>query len=211
MCLIFFISGQIFYHFVIKCELVKLFLIFFQILSMPNIMQKWPSLPKLSPVSGYDSSRPSGWMIVKFAINYYWPVSFCFPKDYMPFSGIYVSTFKHEAEYRQLLIQTALALQTNKFMQVRRKDAFNVSLLRTSLVNLKVLLDPFQQCSQWKPHEAKHPVTCKEGVYWKVTVDYLNLYRKQMQTILPISLLCKQKNQTRKLFFSFLNASATVF
>lgn len=36
--------------------------IFFQILSMPNTMQKWPSLPKLWPVSGYDSSSPSGWM-----------------------------------------------------------------------------------------------------------------------------------------------------
>uniref|UniRef100_H3DBM2 Rho GTPase-activating protein 29 n=1 Tax=Tetraodon nigroviridis TaxID=99883 RepID=H3DBM2_TETNG len=45
-------------------------------------------------------------------------------RDYMPFSHIYVSTFKQEAEYRQLLIQTALALQTNKFMQplVARKN-----------------------------------------------------------------------------------------
>ncbi|TWW73720.1 Rho GTPase-activating protein 29 [Takifugu flavidus] len=38
-------------------------------------------------------------------------------RDYMPFSDIYNSTFKNEAEYRQLLIQTATALQTNKFMQ----------------------------------------------------------------------------------------------
>lgn len=191
---------------------MKLFVIFFQILSMPNIMQKWPSLPKLSPVNGYDSSSPSGWMTMKFIISYYWPVSFCFPKDYMPFSDIYVSTFKQEAEYRQLLIQTALALQTNKFMQVRRKGRFNPCLLPTSLVTLEVLLDTLQQCSQWKPHDAKHPVTWKEGVYWKVTVDYLNLYRKQMQNILPISLYAKKNNkQTRKLFFSFLNASATVF
>lgn len=58
----------------------------------------------------------------------------------MPFSHIYVSTFKQEAEYRQLLIQTALALQTNKFMQVRRKDTFG-----TSLVNLKVLSHIFEQ------------------------------------------------------------------
>lgn len=42
------------------------FFIFFQILSMPNAMRKWPSLPKLWPVSGYDGSRPSGWMTVKF-------------------------------------------------------------------------------------------------------------------------------------------------
>ena len=66
----------------------------------------------------------------------------------MPFSNTYVSTFKHEAEYRQLLIQTALALQTNKFMQVRSKDAFNLGLHGTSLVNLNVLLEGFQQCSQ---------------------------------------------------------------
>lgn len=39
----------------------------------------------------------------------------------MPFSDIYNSTFKNEAEYRQLLIQTATALQTNKFVQVRDK------------------------------------------------------------------------------------------
>ncbi|XP_032386894.1 rho GTPase-activating protein 29 isoform X1 [Etheostoma spectabile] len=38
-------------------------------------------------------------------------------QDYMPFSDIYVSTFKNEIEYKQLFIQTALALQTNKFIQ----------------------------------------------------------------------------------------------
>ncbi|KAM4729087.1 rho GTPase-activating protein 29-like isoform 2-T2 [Anableps anableps] len=38
-------------------------------------------------------------------------------QDYMPLSHIYVSTFKNETEYNQLLIQTALALQTNKFIQ----------------------------------------------------------------------------------------------
>lgn len=37
----------------------------------------------------------------------------------MPFSDIYVSTFKNDIEYKQLFIQTALALQTNKFIQVR--------------------------------------------------------------------------------------------
>lgn len=110
-------------------------------------MPKWPSLPKLWPVNGYDGSSPSGWMAVRFVRGCYWLVSLCFHKDYMPFSDIYVSTFKHEAEYRQLLIQTALALQTNKFMQVRRKDTSNLSLLQTSLVNLKVFLDTFQQCS----------------------------------------------------------------
>ncbi|KAM4605158.1 rho GTPase-activating protein 29-like isoform 2-T2 [Polymixia lowei] len=38
-------------------------------------------------------------------------------QDYMPFSDIYVATFKNDIEYSQLLIQTAMALQTNKFIQ----------------------------------------------------------------------------------------------
>ncbi|KAM7379619.1 hypothetical protein PAMP_005161 [Pampus punctatissimus] len=38
-------------------------------------------------------------------------------QDYMPFSDIYVSTFKNDIEYNQLLVQTAVALQTNKFIQ----------------------------------------------------------------------------------------------
>uniref|UniRef100_A0A665X0W6 Rho GTPase-activating protein 29 n=1 Tax=Echeneis naucrates TaxID=173247 RepID=A0A665X0W6_ECHNA len=38
-------------------------------------------------------------------------------QDYMPFSDIYISTFKKDIEYNQLLIQTAIALQTNKFIQ----------------------------------------------------------------------------------------------
>uniref|UniRef100_A0A3Q0RLN2 Rho GTPase-activating protein 29 n=1 Tax=Amphilophus citrinellus TaxID=61819 RepID=A0A3Q0RLN2_AMPCI len=45
-------------------------------------------------------------------------------QDYMPFSDIYVSTFKKDIEYNQLLIQTAMTLQTNKFIQplVARKN-----------------------------------------------------------------------------------------
>ncbi|KAM9790728.1 rho GTPase-activating protein 29-like isoform X1 [Syngnathus typhle] len=38
-------------------------------------------------------------------------------QDYMPFSDIYNSTFKNDIEYNQLLVQTAMALQTNKFIQ----------------------------------------------------------------------------------------------
>jgi len=38
----------------------------------------------------------------------------------MPFSDIYVSTLKNDIEYSQLLVQTAMALQTNKFIQVTR-------------------------------------------------------------------------------------------
>lgn len=47
---------------------------------------------------------------------------FNFSKDYMPFGDIYVSTFKNDIEYKQLLIQTAMALQTNKFIQVSVKE-----------------------------------------------------------------------------------------
>ncbi|XP_045550446.1 rho GTPase-activating protein 29 isoform X2 [Salmo salar] len=38
-------------------------------------------------------------------------------QDYMPFRDIYISTFKNDIEYSQLLLQTATALQTNKFIQ----------------------------------------------------------------------------------------------
>ncbi|XP_061549651.1 rho GTPase-activating protein 29-like isoform X2 [Phycodurus eques] len=38
-------------------------------------------------------------------------------QDYMPFSDIYNSTFKNDVEYNHLLMQSAMALQTNKFMQ----------------------------------------------------------------------------------------------
>ncbi|XP_056277800.1 rho GTPase-activating protein 29-like isoform X2 [Pseudoliparis swirei] len=36
---------------------------------------------------------------------------------FMPFSDVYVSSFKNDIEYKQLLIQTAMSLQTNKFIQ----------------------------------------------------------------------------------------------
>ncbi|XP_043073039.1 rho GTPase-activating protein 29 isoform X2 [Puntigrus tetrazona] len=38
-------------------------------------------------------------------------------QDFMPFRDIYVSAFKNEIEYNQVLLQTAAALQTNKFTQ----------------------------------------------------------------------------------------------
>ncbi|XP_051943520.1 rho GTPase-activating protein 29-like isoform X2 [Hippocampus zosterae] len=38
-------------------------------------------------------------------------------QEYMPFSDVYNSTFKNDVEYNQLLLQTAMALQTNKFIQ----------------------------------------------------------------------------------------------
>lgn len=76
---------------------------------------------------------------------------FYFPQDYMPFSDIYVSTFKNDTEYRQLLIQTAMALQTNKFIQVRvtrnrrwKKAALNSSNLKPVGWTLNTPLDSFQ-------------------------------------------------------------------
>ncbi|KAG9351083.1 hypothetical protein JZ751_024973 [Albula glossodonta] len=38
-------------------------------------------------------------------------------QEYMPFREIYVSAFKNDIEYSQLLLQTAAALQSNKFIQ----------------------------------------------------------------------------------------------
>uniref|UniRef100_A0A673ZHR6 Rho GTPase-activating protein 29 n=1 Tax=Salmo trutta TaxID=8032 RepID=A0A673ZHR6_SALTR len=38
-------------------------------------------------------------------------------KEFMPFRDIYMSAFKNDIEYSQLLLHTAAALQTNKFMQ----------------------------------------------------------------------------------------------
>ncbi|XP_051990486.1 rho GTPase-activating protein 29-like isoform X3 [Xyrauchen texanus] len=46
-------------------------------------------------------------------------------QDYMPFRDIYVSAFKNEIEYNQVLLQTSAALQTNKFVQpllIRKND-----------------------------------------------------------------------------------------
>ncbi|XP_061095430.1 rho GTPase-activating protein 29 isoform X2 [Conger conger] len=38
-------------------------------------------------------------------------------QDYMPFREIYISAFKNDIEYSQVLLQTASALQSNKFIQ----------------------------------------------------------------------------------------------
>ncbi|KAJ8409562.1 hypothetical protein AAFF_G00229630 [Aldrovandia affinis] len=45
-------------------------------------------------------------------------------QEYMPFREIYISAFKNDIEYSQVLLQTAATLQTNKFMQplVARKN-----------------------------------------------------------------------------------------
>ncbi|CDQ68575.1 unnamed protein product [Oncorhynchus mykiss] len=39
-------------------------------------------------------------------------------QEFMPFRDIYMSAFKNDIEYSQLLLHTAATLQTNKFMQV---------------------------------------------------------------------------------------------
>lgn len=54
-------------------------------------------------------------------------------QDYMPFSDIYSSTFKNDTEYRQLMIQTAMALQTNKFMQPLMARKTELDKLRKDL------------------------------------------------------------------------------
>lgn len=39
-------------------------------------------------------------------------------QEYMPFRDVFISAFKNDIEYSNVLLQTAAALQTNKFMQV---------------------------------------------------------------------------------------------
>lgn len=39
-------------------------------------------------------------------------------KEFMPFREIYTTAFKHDVEYSQLVLQTAVILQSHKFVQV---------------------------------------------------------------------------------------------
>ncbi|XP_054622882.1 rho GTPase-activating protein 29-like isoform X2 [Dunckerocampus dactyliophorus] len=68
-------------------------------------------------------------------------------QDYMPFSEIYNSTFKNDLEYNQLLMQTAVALQTNKFIQPLLSRKHELDKLR------KDLKEQWQK-EQKKMHEA---------------------------------------------------------
>ncbi|KAM8850428.1 rho GTPase-activating protein 29-like isoform 2-T2 [Spinachia spinachia] len=52
---------------------------------------------------------------------------------YMPFSEVYISTFKNDIESNQLLIQTAMALQTNKFIQPLTARKSELDKLRKDL------------------------------------------------------------------------------
>ncbi|XP_036822195.1 rho GTPase-activating protein 29 isoform X2 [Oncorhynchus mykiss] len=54
-------------------------------------------------------------------------------QDYMPFRETYISTFKNDTEYSQLLLQTATALQTNKFMQPLLSRRTELDKLRKDL------------------------------------------------------------------------------
>ncbi|XP_052319042.1 rho GTPase-activating protein 29-like isoform X2 [Oncorhynchus keta] len=54
-------------------------------------------------------------------------------QDYMPFRETYISTFKNDTEYSQLLLQTATALQTNKFIQPLLSRKTELDKLRKDL------------------------------------------------------------------------------
>ena len=61
----------------------------------------------------------------------------------MPFSDIYVSTLKKDIEYSQLLVQSVMALQTNKFIQVtttKTNTSISINRFRNSLAGMFALL-----------------------------------------------------------------------
>ncbi|XP_028856806.1 rho GTPase-activating protein 29-like isoform X2 [Denticeps clupeoides] len=57
-------------------------------------------------------------------------------EEYMPFKDIYMSAFKNDMEYSQLLLQKATALQTNKFMQPLLTRRNELDKLRKDLKDL---------------------------------------------------------------------------
>ncbi|XP_076131582.1 rho GTPase-activating protein 29-like [Alosa pseudoharengus] len=69
-------------------------------------------------------------------------------QDYMPFREIYISAFKKDVEYSQLLLQTAAALQTNKFIQPLLSRRAELDKLR------KELKEQWQR-EQKRMHEAE--------------------------------------------------------
>ncbi|XP_064194745.1 rho GTPase-activating protein 29-like isoform X2 [Anguilla rostrata] len=54
-------------------------------------------------------------------------------QEYMPFRDIYISAFKNDIEYSQVLLQTAAVLQTNKFMQPLQARKNELDKLRKEL------------------------------------------------------------------------------
>ncbi|RVE62123.1 hypothetical protein OJAV_G00177570 [Oryzias javanicus] len=68
-------------------------------------------------------------------------------QDFMPFSDIYVSTFKKDIEHNTLLLQAAVALQANKFIQP-------LLARRNELDKLRKEVKEHWQREQRKMHEA---------------------------------------------------------
>ncbi|XP_041737230.2 rho GTPase-activating protein 29-like isoform X2 [Coregonus clupeaformis] len=68
-------------------------------------------------------------------------------QEFMPFRDVYMSAFKNDIEYSQLLLHTAAALQTNKFMQP-------LLARKTELDKLRKEVKEQWQREQKKLHEA---------------------------------------------------------
>lgn len=45
-------------------------------------------------------------------------------KEFMPFCEIYMTAFKNDIEYSQLVLHTAAVLQSNKFIQVFKQKKY---------------------------------------------------------------------------------------
>ncbi|XP_059391011.1 rho GTPase-activating protein 29-like isoform X3 [Carassius carassius] len=71
-----------------------------------------------------------------------------FQQEHMPFRDIYLSAFKNDIEYSQLIMQTTAALQSNKFMQP-------LQARKTELDKLRKEVKEQWQREQKKMHEAE--------------------------------------------------------
>lgn len=105
-----------------------------------------------------------------------------FSKDYMPFSDIYVSTFKNDIEYKQLLTQTAMALQTNKYIQVTMRNGNHECTYIKSLYCVTVA-GTLIFCNSTFRSENKH--------FWYNSWTNFSLYLKafEMNKIIPFEIL----------------------
>ncbi|XP_063056411.1 rho GTPase-activating protein 29-like [Engraulis encrasicolus] len=82
-------------------------------------------------------------------------------QDFMPFREIYISAFKKDVEYSQLLLQTANALQTNRFIQP-------LLARRAELDKLRKELKEQWQREQKKMHEAE---ACVKKAYQQQVIQ----------------------------------------
>lgn len=55
----------------------------------------------------------------------------------MPFRETYMTAFKNDIEYSQLVLHTAAVLQSNKFMQVNQQEKRCISEMGHGLVKKK--------------------------------------------------------------------------